>query len=475
MAEHGGPGGTEATGEDEAAGERPGAARSHRARHPVGGAVDDRPLLELAWSWTWARWLLVAAVLLRYVAVAGLRLYVYVDSGEYDRLDFTGAWRRPWATPLLYRLVPGDDHRLVVAQALVGALAWTVLALAAAAWFRVPSVRVVVAAALVALGCTTSVTNWDGAKLSESLALSLTVLVVAAWLNLLRRPTPVTGGLLLLATLPWLFVRQSLMPTAWMVAGLAVLGAVVAWRRRGAGGVFAGVAVGLVLLAGLASLSYGRNQEVVRENLTVIVANRVAPDADRLAWFRAHGMPTPASGALDYTALKGDPAFVRWVGGAGRGTYVRYLLTHPWYTATEPLEDLLATRPSYGDEVAPQSAMLAPTDAYGSSRPVEPELLAQLLFEPGGTGTVVAALGATLAWAVARRRRRAQAWVVPLGLVGLSLASLLVGWHGATPELGRLAIVGAVGLRIGLVLQLGLLVEGELLARRRTTAGGRPA
>ena len=46
------------------------------------------------------------------------------------------------------------------------------LALAAAAWFRTWSLQVVVAVTVVALGCTTSITNWDAAKLSESLALS---------------------------------------------------------------------------------------------------------------------------------------------------------------------------------------------------------------------------------------------------------------------------------------------------------------
>ncbi|CAN5511003.1 hypothetical protein BH10ACT1_BH10ACT1_28170 [soil metagenome] len=431
-----------------------------------GERVDPRPLHVLVRSWRWAPWLVVATVALRLLAVAGLRAYVYFDSAEYDTLDFSGRWRRPWATPYLYSLVPGDPNRIVVAQALIGALCWVVLALAAAAWFRAPGVRLTTAVTLVALGCTTSITNWDAAKLSESLALSLTVLVVAAWLNLVRRPTIVTASLLLVATLPWLFVRQSLLPTAWMVALVAVAAAICAWRRDGAGPVFGGVAVGLVLLAGLASFSYGRNQEVVRENLTVIVANRIAPDPTRLEWFVDHGMPTPRSGQYDYVSLKASPSFVRWVADEGRGTYVRYLVTHPWYALTEPLDDMVGVRRSYGDEPEAHTTMLSPADAYGASRPVEPELLEQLLFEPGGTGTVTTAIGATAAWTVVRRRLWAPGWTVATVLVAVSFASLLAGWHGATPELGRLAIVGAVGLHVGLVVQLAFLAEAELLARR---------
>ena len=114
----------------------------------------------------------------------------------------------------------------------MGALCWATLALSAAAWFRLRSSRVVVAVALAALGCTTIVTNWDAAKLSESLGLSLTVLVIAAWLNLLRRTEVLTALFVALATLPWLFVRQSLIPTAWLVVGFAAVGAVIAWRHR---------------------------------------------------------------------------------------------------------------------------------------------------------------------------------------------------------------------------------------------------
>ncbi len=435
---------------------------------PSGDGVDRRPLLRLVRTWPWAPWAIAAMVALRLIAVAGLRAYVYVDSGEYDRLDFTGQWRRPWGTPLLYWLVPGGPNRIVVAQALLGAICWSVLALSAAAWFRTSAFRIGVAGTLLALGATTSVTNWDAAKLSESLALSLTALVVAAWLNLVRRPVPATAILVVVATLPWMFVRQGLMPTAWILVFVSAAAAIVAWRRGGPAKLLAGLSLSLMVVALLASFSYARNQEVVRENLTVIVANRVASEPARLAWFQAHGMPTPASGNLGPDALRDDPAFAYWVSHEGRGTYARYLLTHPWYSATEPLDDLVGVRRSYGDELAPQSTMLSPADAYGSSRPVIPELVEQALFEPGGTGAMVSGIGLVAAWTAVRWARRERRWIVPLAMISVSLLSLIVAWHGATPELGRLAIVGAVALRIGLLLQLAGLAEQEFLTRRRS-------
>lgn len=430
---------------------------------------EERPSLGAERWWTGRPWLAVGLaiglVAVRVLAVIGLHPYVYVDSGEYAVLDFSGRARRPWATPFLYWLVPGDDRWVIVGQAVVGGLCWAVLGLAVAAWFREPRVRWGATGAVVALGLTTSITNWDTAVLSESLALSLTALVVAAWLNLSRRPTWAAAGLVVAGTLPWLFVRQSLLPVAWLVVGVAVAAAIVTRRRGGAWRHLAGLAVALVLLTGLASVSYSRNQEVVRQNLTVIVANRVAPDPGRLTWFREHGMPVPASGDLDPGALADDPAFGRWVGGEGRGTYARYLITHPWYTLTEPLDDLVSVRRSYGDEPVEQSTMLSPGDGYGSARPVVPEVVEQVLFQPGGTGTVIAALAAVLGLSLVRRHRRDRRWAVALALVGVSLASLVVGWHGATPELGRLAILAAVALRFGLILQLAVLAEDELLRR----------
>lgn len=433
--------------------------------HPAG---EPQALVALVRSWTWGPWLVVGLVVVRVLAVIGLRPYVYVDSAEYRVLDFSGGSRRPWATPLLYRLVPGDDRWQIVAQAVVGGIAWAVLALAVAAWFRRPVIRLVVAGSVTALAVTTSVTNWDTAMLSESLALSLTALVVAAWLNLARRPNWATATLVLVATLPWLFVRQSLMPAAWLAVVAVGVAAIVTARRGGAGRQLVALTAGLILLCGLASVSYGRNQEVVQTNLTVIVSNRIAPHAGRLAWFRDHSMPVPPSGDLGPASLSADPAFSRWVRGPGRGTYVRYLLTHPWYSLTEPLDDLVGIRRSYGDEPRPQSTMLSPSDGYGSARPVIPELMEQALFQPGATGAVLAALGALGGLILVRWERRRRGWAVPLIVISISLASLLIGWHGATPELGRLAIVAAVGLRLGLIVQFGFLIDDEL--RRRATA-----
>lgn len=444
---------------------------------PVSPSPEERPLLDLIVRWWWAPALLAVMLAARVVAVAGLRAYIYVDSGEYATLDFSGRWRRPWATPLLYAAVGRESRYEVWAQAAVGAICWTVLGLAIAAWFRDRVVRIVVVAAVCLLGLTTSITNWDTAVLSESLALSLTVLLLAGWLALARRPSWGAAVLLSMATVPWLFVRQSLLPTAAMVVVAAAVAALVTWRSGGRWRPLAGLAVVLLVLTAVAAASYSRNREIVDTNLTVIVANRMAPAPDRLAWFVAEGMPVPAGGNWDPNAMEDDPEFGPWVRTEGRSTYARFLLTHPWYTITAPLPEMVTVRRSYGDPVEPRVTMLSPADGYGSARPVIPEQAERFLFEPGATGTILTALAAVLGWAAVRRRWADRRWAVPLATIAISLASLVIGWHGATPELPRLAIVAAVALRIGLIVLAGFLAEAELAHRRarREPALPRPA
>jgi hypothetical protein len=441
----------------------------------LAGFEDPPPLHRLVRGWGWASWIAAGLVVLRLLAVAGMRLYLYFDSAEYDRLDFSGDWRRPWATPYLYWLIPGTNRSLLIGQALIGAISWAVLALAAAAWFRLPAMRFAVAAAIAVLGCTTAVTNWDAAKLSESLGISLTVLVIAAWLNFLRRTDRVTAVWLVVATLPWLFVRQSLLSAAWLVVLAAAIGALIAWRRGHGSKLLGVVCLVLAIETAVASVTYSHNQEVVRENLTVIVANRVATDPARLEWFTDHGMPVPESGGLDFRSLKDDAAFTRWVAGEGRSTYVRYLASHPWYTATAPLDDLAGLRNAYVEtDAEPSIAMLSPPDRYATVRTVLPAVVEDVLFGAGDSGGVIFALVVMAGWTLARTPRRSMRWTVPLLLIAISFASLYTGWHGATPELGRLGLLGAIGIRIGLLLQIAFLLEDEVLQRRARRSAAEP-
>jgi hypothetical protein len=411
-------------------------------------------------------WTIVVAAVLRVLAVVGFRPYRYVDSIDYDTLDFTGGSRRPWVTPLVYRLV-GDDHTRVFAQAVIGAVCWSLLAAEVALHIEHRLTRRLAVLAIALLGASTAVANWDTTILSESLAISMTALAAAAYLRFGRVRTLAAAAAAVGATFLWVFTRQNhLVLLGLVVATVLVVVGVARLRSRRWDRPLLVLGGGLVLVAVLASASYGRNTEIREFNLAMVIGQRIITDPERLAWFEDAGMPLPPAavpGQLIFPEpLLDDAEFRAWVREDGNATYARFLLTHPWFALTEPLDDFVADQESWLDEPRGDDVMLSTPDPYGSTRQLVPEQLERLVFDPGNSGTVVAALAAVLV-ATAHRWRRTgwdPRWLVPLAMIGLQWPALTVVWHASTAELGRLALVSALLLRIGLVVQAALVADG---------------
>jgi hypothetical protein len=427
---------------------------------PDDDLVDDRPPAD--------PFLLAAggiAVVLRILAVVGLHPYRYVDSIDYDSLDFSGRGRRPWATPLLYRFA-GEDPVRVFAQAAVGGLCWVVLASEVAALVVHRWAQRGAFVAILALGLTTSITNWDTAMLSESLAVSTTALLLAALLHAARVHTWRSAVLVALATLWWAFTRQNHTVLLGLLVATLLVVTAVQWRRERRFPRFtAALAGGVVVVALLAAVSYGRSPEIRRFNLAMVIGQRIITDQERLTWFVDHGMPLPDAAAPGQAIfpepLLADDEFADWIADDGNRTYARFLLTHPWYSLTEPLEDFVADRPSYADPPRVDETMLSTAEAYGSARQVLPEQVDRLLWDPGGTGTLLLALIVVLAATAWSWRMHGwdERWLVPLLAIVLQWPALTVVWHASTAELGRLALISAVALRIGLLVQAALLID----------------
>lgn len=426
----------------------------------------------------WATTALWCAAALHLVAVVGQHAFVYTDSIDYETLDFTGQARRPWVTPLLYWTT--DDRGLrILLQALISIGCWTVLAVQASTLARERAARWAVLLGILALSLTTTVTSWDTAMLSESLALSCTALLFALLLHFSQQPTLPSAALVLVAWLVWLFTRQNHLVLAWLITLATAALLVVQWRRRGRP-----PGPAWVLLAGMAALSvlgaasYAQNTEIVHYNLAQIVGNRVFPDPGKATWFTDEGMPVPDEHPLGIAAtpqqLLADRGFERWIEGEGVGVYARYLLAHPWYAVTGPLESFVSDRPPFGDLARADDVMLASPDSYGVGRQVLPGPVEDVLFEPGQAGLVVFALGATVLLTVRRwRRHGADArWLVPLLALALQWPALTAVWHASTAELGRLALPSALVVRVTLIVQLALLLDTWLAERAARPARG---
>lgn len=417
-----------------------------------------------------------AGVVLRIVATLGVTPTVYVDSAEYRGIALFGGRRRPWTVPALHAVV-GDGVARVLAHAVLGAAAWAALALAVAAALEHRVVRVVAAAAVMGTGLTTTVTNYDATITSETVAVSLTALLIAAWLRL--AVTPKTGwavALLVIAVL-FAFTRNDL---PWLLL-VAAVPAVVAAVRTSARA-WTAVVAGLLLVSAWGILAASRNDEIERFNLAMVVANRIVPDAAYLEWFTDDGMPLP-SGVRPVVGLAGgdttlafadDPAWNRWAGDAGRTTYVRFLLAHPRHLLLEPWPDVLGVRSTTLEQAKTPTVLLSPGDAYGRVHQVLPAPVESLLWGPGDAGSVVVAVAGLTAYAIPRLRRPRRlaarlgpARLVAAGALAVGVGHLVVVWHASPIELNRLAMVPATVVHVSVLILVAVTIDRRLTPTTR--------
>ena len=409
-------------------------------------------------------------IALRLVAFVGVAAVRYPDSQSYldvakeqfhSAAFFAGA--RPWTVPLLYKLLPDSDTYRIAGQLVVSVLCWIALAVATARCVGDKRLQFVAFAVVLLFSLSSSITRWDSLILTESLSISLTAAVVAAWMALLRRPRPSALSIasVLLVTLLWTFARDT---NAVLVVVAALL--VLVWVARP--GPKAGRIVLLTGLAGIAGASVlstttvgARLRRIQRPTLGA-VGVRVLADPDMTRYFRHYGMPAPTprvrANAARLKALGGglptDPEteiFLDWVRGHGRPTLGRYLLTHP-RAATLPLFT--------------ESAILvdeSPGYRPPGARPVLPPVLRSLVYPGPGAAAFAVAAGVLLAGvAVARRSGARREWAVPVVALLALIPYASVIWYGDAFDVARHALLVKVGLRLCPLLLTLLVIDAYL-------------
>ncbi len=339
---------------------------------------------------------------------------------------------------------------------------------------------------LLALGVVGPIANWNSTLLSEPVAISLSMLLVAAWIRYAQRPTWATAALVLLATVPWTFSRQADV----LVGAMICAAAVVAWLLRPRLAIRAALAAGLLVIAGIGFWEVGNNHTIQDSNVETFIQESVLVKPSWTKWFVDHGMPydstiAETAGKLPYDdPVEADPAFAAWVKAHGLHTYVRFMLSHPRYTLFGPLQSFPGELASlHRQNTSPYAAfaqpnptpsMLSPDTNYGRHRGVLPSVVQNLLFQQGQIGDVLA-LAAITCWLTIRAWRRfgpdRRLWV-PALLAVSAIPQAYAVWlsgGGADGELDRLSMILAVSLRVGLWIVLALAVD-RLLAARATAS-----
>ena len=265
------------------------------------------------------------------------------DSAGYMTVNFMHPDMRTWPVPLAYSLLHNDQNR-VIAQAIVGCVTWVLFAHLATRNSRYPAA---LRAAVLAVGLAPQVTRFDSAILSESFAISASVLLAATLIGAARsrnwRVPAVVAWIL------FVFIRPENLLVG-VIAGCLVLVSVIVKRRTPS------IAMAVVLFVGLGSIQQLRSITTVRNlNMYSVLAARIMTDSERYAWFVEHGMPNipgiryvegydyapsipqelrdylgiPVEQDVPSIVTAGGMELARWVRTDAWSTYARRLVARP--------------------------------------------------------------------------------------------------------------------------------------------------
>jgi len=419
-------------------------------------------------------------LLLQELIVLGLATPEYPDSPTYKQLSLTGHDRRLPTVPLLYKIFPTDDLR-IAAQIVLAAACWWVLASVASGMVRDRRVALGLRVVILTLGLLGAVASWNSAILSESIAISLTALLVAVWLRYVQRPAWSTTAVVLVVTLFWTFTRQPHVLIDLLITVVA-LASVLASHDRKALRLVVALGLACITIAGFVEIQ--NNREVSDANIGAMIQKRMLTSRSRTEWLVEHGMPFDRTiagyaGKPFHHYGSDNSRFVSWLHDHGQHTYLQFVVEHPDYTLIDPLPFFSGERESirHPNETLfgalqpnPTPSLLSPTVNYARHRDVLPTVVQELLWDQGQIGDVLTLAGiafglAFLAWKRWGPDRRV---VVPVLLAALAIPQGYLVWLGggeAVGELDRLSMVTAVSLRIGLWLLLAFAADRFMTER----------
>ena len=370
---------------------------------------------------------------------------------------------RSLTVPLLYKLLGRAPRSIGVFQLLLSIACWAVLALFVARAAHLDVLKPVAFLIVLLFSLCDQIIMWDGFLLSDSVALSLMVLLVASWMWILERWHWSKALVLVVIAFLWTFTRDT---NAWAILMLALLLALFAARSRG----HVLLAVVFVVLFAANEFSQNAAKRWVTPFVNV-VGLRVLPDAERTAYFARLGMPvTPgvmglaghlawAQGRRYYTDPDLHP-FREWVHAHGKATYARFLVAHPATTLLEPFRDA--------------RGLVAPTlDYYRRAPPhsILPAALAMVLYLDGWPLLLVLGpliLVVAVASSVRLHTRDERLLLLSCVLVLLFYPHAAIAWHGDSNDVGRHALLASVHLRLGVWL---LLISAADMLLMRTRSG----
>ena len=245
---------------------------------------------------------------------------------------------------------PGTET-LVRNQTVISILCWVIGALLLASslngWFS----KALIVLLVLAFGFVPQVADWDSILSSESLSISLFILLVGLLIKALPNGEDDSFGswiaaiLLLPVNVLWIFTRDTNSYFIVIEALALIIGGIVYWVRR------KGQRVSALLCGFCLAALFVFQQGTFRESerwLVPLLNNMTAnvfPYEERVAFFEENGMPVDEEllsikGSAEYNRINENELFIRWAKRYGMTAYQKFLLSMPLWSVLQVYENL---------------------------------------------------------------------------------------------------------------------------------------
>lgn len=401
-----------------------------------------------------------------------------------------GFWagERPFTVPVVYKVMglssetlsnPDQVRRVTLFQISFAMVAWGTLAAsvswaASTGWLRATSLVLV-----LAFASTLDVAQWDRILLSESISMSLFVLLLAGWIIGIRywgfaqEPPKVIWLVAYVAGMAMVTVLFSFSRDTnafLLLAGAILLGATTITRR-----IWREPLRWVVLFLSLVmALTYVvQDRTIVHSKRWVgpflnVFSARILPVDDFVRFFEEHGLPVDTItqemflGRSVLLSQVNDTQEGRrlkdWIEQEGRSVYLQFLISRPVQTLGKPL---LRARSIFNPDSSEYRLPQHPN-------PVWAQVISGVFFPKKVEILFVLAIASVVALAFARRVQGTEPLLLAaIGLLVLAYPLALLVWHGDSIELERHSQLVALQVRIA----AWLLLIGVLSSAGRTSSG----
>lgn len=245
---------------------------------------------------------------------------------------------------------PGTEA-LVRNQTVISIICWVAFAVLAASSLNGIFAKALAVFLILWCGFVPQIADWDSILSTESLSISLFVLMFGLLLKVIPDGrddsllSALAGAGLVIVSFFWVFTRDTNSYFIVVAALMLIVTGILFWVRR-KGQRISALLCGFLLL-GLFFFHQGTFRQSSRWEVPIVnnITANVFPYEERVAFFEENGMPVEeglldTTGSAEYNDLLENEKFMHWVRRFGMSTYQKFLLSMPLWSVLQVYDNL---------------------------------------------------------------------------------------------------------------------------------------